>query len=230
MDALESLAARYGIEESFRDARGTVQTTTAATRRALLTAIGIDAENEQAARSALNALDRQEWLEVLPPVHVAFDADAVNLPVIGPAATERVTWGLALENGEERSGTARFAALRLLRRRDIDGQPMEQRSLVLEGPLPYGYHRLTLTPGDADSSLIVTPGTCWLPAGIEQGMRFWGVAAQLYLLKSATNWGIGDFSDLRRLAQVLVDRGAQVIGLNPLHAMFVDEPEHASPY
>src|SRR5207248_9796349 len=26
------------------------------------------------------------------------------------------------------------------------------------------------------------------------------------------------------------DRGADVIGLNPLHAMFPDDPEHASPY
>jgi 4-alpha-glucanotransferase len=89
---------------------------------------------------------------------------------------------------------------------------------------------LKLHTGEAASILIVSPGKCWLPPELEQGKRLWGVAAQLYLLKSAHNWGIGDFSDLRSFAQVLINRGAQVIGLNPLHAMFIDAPEHASPY
>ena len=32
------------------------------------------------------------------------------------------------------------------------------------------------------------------------------------------------------LVELAADRGADVIGLNPLHAMFPDDPEHASPY
>ena len=58
----------------------------------------------------------------------------------------------------------------------------------------------------------------------------WGLAAQLYLLRSSDNWGIGDFTDLRGLVALGASRGADVIGLNPLHAMFEDDPEHASPY
>ena len=78
--------------------------------------------------------------------------------------------------------------------------------------------------------LVVTPGKCWLPPALAEGRRLWGIAAQLYLLRSATDWGIGDFSDLRKLVELAADRGADVIGLNPLHAMFPDDPEHASPY
>ncbi|MDP9065102.1 MAG: 4-alpha-glucanotransferase, partial [Pseudomonadota bacterium] len=71
---------------------------------------------------------------------------------------------------------------------------------------------------------------CWLPPEILAGRRLWGVAAQLYLLRSAGNWGIGDFGDLRTLVDLLKKKGADVLGLNPLHALFADDPEHASPY
>ena len=78
--------------------------------------------------------------------------------------------------------------------------------------------------------LVVTPEKCWLPPALVEGRRLWGIAAQLYLLRSDTDWGIGDFRDLRKLIELAADRGADVIGLNPLHAMFPDDPEHASPY
>ena len=62
------------------------------------------------------------------------------------------------------------------------------------------------------------------------GRRHWVVAAQLYGLKSARNWGIGDFTDLKALIGIAVTHGAAGIGLNPLHALFPDRPEQASPY
>src|SRR3569832_281876 len=62
------------------------------------------------------------------------------------------------------------------------------------------------------------------------GRRHWVVAAQLYGLKSARNWGIGDFTDLKTLVGIAATHGAAGIGLNPLHALFPDRPEQASPY
>jgi 4-alpha-glucanotransferase len=60
--------------------------------------------------------------------------------------------------------------------------------------------------------------------------RIWGLAVQLYGVRSASNWGHGDFTDLRRLLEVASRHGASAIGLNPLHALFDDAPERASPY
>jgi 4-alpha-glucanotransferase len=53
---------------------------------------------------------------------------------------------------------------------------------------------------------------------------------QLYSVRSKHNWGIGDFSDLGDLIEIAADCGAAGIGLNPLHALFDDQPHQASPY
>ncbi|MGN6463408.1 MAG: 4-alpha-glucanotransferase [Pseudolabrys sp.] len=60
--------------------------------------------------------------------------------------------------------------------------------------------------------------------------RMWGLAVQLYALRSFRNWGHGDFGDLARLIDLLAPLGCGAIGLNPLHALFLDRPDDASPY
>jgi len=63
--------------------------------------------------------------------------------------------------------------------------------------LPLGYHRLQFFEEKSPLHLIVSPGTCFLPSHL----RIWGWAVQLYSLRSARSWGMGDFADLRRLAR-----------------------------
>jgi 4-alpha-glucanotransferase len=62
------------------------------------------------------------------------------------------------------------------------------------------------------------------------GRRLWGVAVQLYSVRSKRNLGIGDFRDLRDIVSLAARAGAAAVGLNPLHALFLDRPEAASPY
>ncbi|MBN9022515.1 MAG: 4-alpha-glucanotransferase [Rhizobiales bacterium] len=70
---------------------------------------------------------------------------------------------------------------------------------------------------------------CHMPDWLAEG-RCWGITCQLYGLRSARNWGIGDFDDLGRLAEIAAAAGADFVGVNPLHALLLAAPEGCSPF
>ncbi|HEY4636797.1 MAG TPA: 4-alpha-glucanotransferase, partial [Burkholderiales bacterium] len=102
--------------------------------------------------------------------------------------------------------------------------------LELLRSLPAGYHRLRVAGLPGETLIIAAPPRCYRPPALADGGRVWGPAVQLYALRSERNWGIGDFGDLAKLVELAAERGAGIIGLNPLHALFPHNPAHASPY
>jgi len=105
-------------------------------------------------------------------------------------------------------------------------------AFALPRHLPKGVLRLRVAP-DRDASeealLIVCPQRCFQGAASADA-RLWGIAVQLYGVRSSRNWGHGDFTDLLSLVDHAADLGASAIGLNPLHALFDDRPTEPSPY
>ncbi len=103
------------------------------------------------------------------------------------------------------------------------------RTILWPADLPVGNYRLRLTDAAAASEevpFIVAPARAF-GGDFDRG---WLLAVQLYGIRSARNWGIGDFTDLEKLIELAGALGADGVGLNPLHALFDDRPMDCSPY
>ena len=112
----------------------------------------------------------------------------------------------------------------------------ETSDRVIDWPegLPSGVYRLQLTDAAAVTEAAVTENLPLISAP-EKAFggdfdRCWLLAVQLYGVRSARNWGIGDFTDLEAMIEFAAHLGADGIGLNPLHALFDDRPGDCSPY
>jgi 4-alpha-glucanotransferase len=226
-ETLDRLADRLGIARSYRDQEGQTQIVPDATKSALIAAFGIRADDPQALERALGGT-----VDALAPPVVVLRADEqpyrVPLAVRDEAGEAEIAWNLVRDGGRSESGRTTVAQL--------GWDEAGRRLLSLPEDLAWGYHeidiRLSGSTGEraAEACVIVVPRRAYRPPALERGARLWGIAVQLYGLRSPRNWGIGDFTDLRTLMAWAGQIGAASIGTNPLHALFLDDPGHISPY
>jgi len=103
---LASLAAHFGIEPGFRDARGNDVVTSPETQKRLLAAMGVEADSEPKATTS-NLAQCAEALVPLPPVLVVRPAGrGCSVEIALPCDVRRIAWRIELEDGSERSGVA----------------------------------------------------------------------------------------------------------------------------
>lgn len=222
------LCALAGLQDSYQDGKGHTQHPPAASRTAFLEAMGLD---------SAEALESAPWRRVLPPVMVhrmarGSTSTACRISITLPSARidGALSWILQAESGARHRGSLQPGRLPLDERRLVDGTTYERRGFDRLQPLPAGYHVFRLPDLDASMSLIVAPARCFHPGALAGQGRLWGLSVQVYSLRSARNWGIGDFTDLRNLGTLAAGLGAGFIGLNPLHARTLADPEACSPY
>jgi 4-alpha-glucanotransferase len=213
LDELRHVARLVGITLGHHDALGVWHEPGEEALSRLIAALGLP-EDPAAAAAAIAAEGEALPLGVAPLRIVPAEDPNPALTLRLPAGANSVRWQLGREDGGKSAGTG------------------EGETLALPPGLPVGYHRLELLAGgqSATTMLAVAPASAYLPPEFDEGMRAWGLTTQVYGLKSAQSWGIGDFSDLGRLAAAAGPRGAAVLGLNPFHALFAAEPRHVSPY
>ncbi|MDP4023411.1 malto-oligosyltrehalose synthase [Methylobacterium sp. NEAU 140] len=211
----ETLADLVGVAAGYTDAFGKPVETPLEVRRGLLAALGFPVEDEAAAARSLAAVEALRRGPV-PPLIPVEARRAARVPVRGVRGT--LTWRLVDERGAAREGRAA-----------LDG-PEPGFDLP---PLTPGYHRLAVQAGEtrAEAFVIAAPQRCWRPSAYaEEGTGDWGLAAQLYGLRSAGNIGIGTYADAGEAAREAALRGADFLGLSPVHALFGSDRTKISPY
>jgi hypothetical protein len=233
---LNRLAEAYHIEPDYLDVWGNRHEIEDDTRRALLAAMGVPVGTDAEIERSLAAVEAEPFARLTPPVLVLRTGEPMALPIALEAAAEgQLRWSITTEHGALQEGLALPDELEAIQRSVIRGAPMTRRLLTLSLQLPPGYHRCRISRGvgeahASETELIVAPKHAYWPESLERLGGLAGVTAPLYGLRSMRNAGIGDFADLADFAVAIAAKGADFIGVNPVHALFPSQPLRISPY
>jgi 4-alpha-glucanotransferase len=227
--SLLELARRYGVATEYDDWTGRRQSVAESTLIAVLGALDVPAATEEDRAAALSASDREHWQRSLAPAIVT-RAEQVSSFWVHVTHGDPVDVWIQLEDGTVRTGLRQLQNDRSPF--GLDGRLIGEATFELPADLPLGYHHLRARAGSEDvgATLIVTPSALSMPAALGSA-RSWGLATQLYSVRSKSSWGVGDLTDLTDLAVwSAVRHGAGFILVNPLHAAAPAAPMEPSPY
>jgi 4-alpha-glucanotransferase len=231
---IERMATLRGVGQAYHDYRGELRFFSVKTKADILRAMGCPVDDPAALAAELGRLEVSLWRQLLPTVATARGARiGVDLNISAREFGATLLWTINLEDGARRNGVVSTADCPEIWRGEVEGSWVTRRRFTIPLDLPPGYHELEVRIGNGAvtrCSLIMSPPECYEPAAILEGRRLWGVAVQLYTVRSRGNWGMGDFGDLKRLLRWLAPRGAAFVGLNPLHALAPADPQRSSPY
>ena len=211
---LSRLARRCGLQEHWIDAHHQPHRVAPDTLRKLLPAFGLhcDTAGDIAASHAL--LD--EMTSHADPLLVGRAGQALSLPGWQADAAELMS---------EEDGATQQVTLHRDDQRVQLRLPVEPGYYVLR-QRHHGTQRIAVTPRAPAAAALLG----------RSRSRGWGVMAQVYSLRETHadpfrgTWGHGDLATVAHLAQALGNEGADVLALNPLHAMFSANPAACSPY
>ncbi|PNI08285.1 4-alpha-glucanotransferase [Arthrobacter sp. AFG7.2] len=225
---LQQLADAHGVGTSFQGWDGLPHSVAEETLIKVLAALGVNAGTNQDIEAALAEAELAPWRRMLPPAVVIQQGEPALVPAHVPDGAA-VQVSISLEDG---AGSVDAAQQEVWEQpMDVDGTATRRITFALPQDLPLGWHTLTARTEDAAASatLVVTPRQLTTAKPLEQ-RRGWGLATQLYSVRSRRSWGIGDFADLADLAAISGERGADYVLVNPLHAAEPVPPVQPSPY
>ena len=220
------LAKACGVSTSYIDQLGAYVEIRDEVLVAVLASLGVDASNPAAVSKSLLETECRQREQLVPPTVLAITGRANNVP-LRCSADALVALTLALEDGTAYAGDLR-ANLRVHKDADFG----EQLDLTLPDDLPIGYHTLNVQVGGVQrrATVIVAPPRIELPEAVRQRQR-WGWMTQMYSVRSADSWGVGDYGDLKRLAADAGEKShADFMLINPIHAGAPVPPLQPSPY
>ena len=218
---LIQLAKANGISTSYIDQLGAYVEIRDEVLVSVLRALGVDASTDEAVTKSYEATVRKTQTTLVPSTIVKFLGTPTAIP-IRPAG-RNVTLRLLLEDGTAYAGNLAMCLL---------AENAGTLRLNLPDDIPSGYHTLRINAGDAygEATLICAPASIPVPKAVADRQR-WGWMAQMYSVRSAESWGVGDYGDLRHLLKDAAEKThADFMLINPIHACAPIPPLEPSPY
>lgn len=209
-ETLRQLAAKAGVAPHWTDQTGAERAVTPESLRAILSALGLPADSDSALRNSLSMLESGVNAAATSRFTTARIGQPVSLPLSAPGGT---TVEIVLEGGAHRVVTSEEG---------YDG------ALTLPAFAEPGYH--TVRTSEGDFSVATAPERCITFADLNAGAPGWGLAAQIYSLRTAGDGGIGNFAGVAALGRSAARRGADALAISPVHALYGAEPALFSPY
>ncbi|NAT24130.1 4-alpha-glucanotransferase [Pseudomonas syringae] len=207
-EQLERLATEAGLSVHWVDANARPQVVSPDVLRKVLEALGYPAENGEAIDASLQKLQLARHGASAPPL-LTVDQDS-NLDLSEWFAAQ-TPFTLHLEDGSSIDATLTASG-------------------ELPALAPVGYQQLEIS--GQHLTIAVAPKTCFSMAmAVDAPVpRGWGLTAQLYSLRREGDGGFGDTEALEMLVRSAGERGADALGISPIHAMFANDPHRYSPY
>ncbi|MEI9975404.1 MAG: 4-alpha-glucanotransferase [Ignavibacteriota bacterium] len=204
-------------------------------KQAILQALGIAAGSAEELERSLSALTRREWEPLAPPSVVCSESEPQELPLHLPAESlgERVRLVVRREDGQSEEFQLNLWELPQTEHIEMDGGTRVKKIARLPTSLPLGYHEICVEAAGASARVrfTVTPDRAWVSPHLGRGGRTAGIAVSLYGVRSARNWGCGDFGDLQQVVEFAAEKlECGFVSLNPLHAIHNRRPFNTSPY
>jgi len=223
--ALRELARAAGLDPEYTSWKGEPAASSdealLQTLRAMAPDLGIAITNPDDAPAATKELERRRWLEIVPPVVVAWDG-MLEVP-FAVAADFNDDWSIEVvtEHGARHHAQGRLFDLPA----DAHAWPGEvvhcirRARLALHGELGYHTLRWRAAGGEGEALVIAAPEHAF--GGPGHGPRRWGVFAPVYGLASPEAGQAGDLASLRELAAAVGRRGGRYVSVLPLLAAFL---------
>nr|WP_304321628.1 4-alpha-glucanotransferase [Bifidobacterium catenulatum] len=218
---LIQLAKLNGISTSYIDQLGTYVEIRDEVLVSVLAALGVDASSDEAIATSYELTKQRIADTLVEPTIVKFIGKESTTPI--RAKGHDVTLRLLLEDGTQYEGN-----LCMYLTPQADGS----LTFTLPDDIPAGYHTLRVNAGPlhGEARLICAPARVPLPPAIAEKQR-WGWMAQMYSIRSAESWGVGDYGDLKLLLTDAAEKShADFMLINPIHATAPVEPLEPSPY
>lgn len=208
-EALRDLARRAGISVEWKDYAGRLHTVAPDVLQRILDALGLPSASRGDMVTSRRHVGHKSSVTTLPPLITATAGRPTRLEV---GANDLQPARVIHESGSEQ---------------DIVLTSVRGR-LRLPAINETGYHRLVVD--NREIVLAVAPSRCRTVEDIVPDGRLWGLAAQVYSLRRNGDGGIGDAAAIAALAEAAGARGADVLALSPLHALFTADPSRFGPY